>query len=155
MREFELMFIVDGTMPEEEATAVATTVQSFISSKGTILKADPWGRRRMAYPINKKQDGYYWVIAFECEPGDVDALKQHLRVNENVIRWMVTRPEHKKLVVAAEPVVVQEVTPEPAPVAVTTPAPEAAPTPEAAPAAVTVPAPEATPAAEPTPAPEA
>ena len=51
MREFELMFIVDGTMPEEEATAIAATVQSFISSKGTILKADPWGRRRMAYPI--------------------------------------------------------------------------------------------------------
>ncbi len=124
------MFIVDGTMPEEEATAVATTVQSFISSKGTILKADPWGRRRMAYPINKKQDGYYWVIAFECEPGEVDALKQQLRVNESVIRWMVTRPEHKKTVVPVETVVPQEVTPasEPEPVPVAAPAPESAPT---------------------------
>ncbi|HEY5485870.1 MAG TPA: 30S ribosomal protein S6 [Candidatus Cryosericum sp.] len=141
MREFELMFIVDGTMPEEEATAIAATVQSFISSKGTILKADPWGRRRMAYPINKKQDGYYWVIAFECEPGEVDALKQQLRVNENVIRWMVTRPEHKKTVVPVETVIPQEATPEPevAPVAspvsevapVAAPVPETAPTPEA------------------------
>lgn len=135
------MFIVDGTMPEEEATAIAATVQSFISSKGTILKADPWGRRRMAYPINKKQDGYYWVIAFECEPGEVDALKQQLRVNENVIRWMVTRPEHKKTVVPVETVIPQEATPEPevAPVAspvsevapVAAPVPETAPTPEA------------------------
>jgi small subunit ribosomal protein S6 len=149
LREFELMFIVDGTMPEEEATAVATTVQSFISSKGTILKADPWGRRRMAYPINKKQDGYYWVIAFECEPGEVDALKQQLRVNENVIRWMVTRPEHKKAVVPAEAVVVPEVTPEPAPVAVAAPVTEAAPVAETAPVTV------AAPASEPTPAPEA
>ena len=125
------MFIVDGTMPEEEATAVATTVQSFISSKGTILKADPWGRRRMAYPINKKQDGYYWVIAFECEPGEVDTLKQQLRVNENVIRWMVTRPEYKKSFVSVETVVPQEATPEPAPVAASvsepTPAPEPVP----------------------------
>jgi small subunit ribosomal protein S6 len=137
------MFIVDGTMPEEEATAVATTVQSFISSKGAILKADPWGRRRMAYPINKKQDGYYWVIAFECEPGDVDALKQQLRVNENVIRWMVTRPEHKKAVVPAEAVVVPEVTPEPAPVAVAAPVAEAAPVAVAAPASESTPAPEA------------
>ena len=136
------MFIVDGTMPEEEATAIAATVQSFISSKGTILKADPWGRRRMAYPINKKQDGYYWVIAFECEPGEVDALKQQLRVNENVIRWMVTRPEHKKTVVPLETVIPQEATPEPepAPVAspVSEPAPAASPVSEAV--SVTVPA---------------
>jgi len=136
------MFIVDGTMPEEEATAIAATVQSFISSKGTILKADPWGRRRMAYPINKKQDGYYWVIAFECEPGEVDALKQQLRVNENVIRWMVTRPEHKKTVVPVETVIPQEATPEPepAPVAspVSEPAPAASPVSEAV--SVTVPA---------------
>ena len=137
------MFIVDGTMPEEEATAVATTVQSFVLSKGTILKADPWGRRRMAYPINKKQDGYYWVIAFECEPGEVDTLKQHLRLNENIIRWMVTRPEHKKTVVPVETVAPQESTPAPeaAPVAAPTPAPEA--TPEAAPVSAPTPAPEA------------
>jgi|SRR5664279_4790000 len=139
------MFIVDGTMPEEEATAVATTVQSFISSKGTILKADPWGRRRMAYPINKKQDGYYWVIAFECEPGEVDALKQQLRVNENVIRWMVTRPEHKKTVVPVETVIAQETAPEPAPVVV--PVTESTP--------VVVPVAEPAPVAEPTSAPEA
>ena len=140
------MFIVDGTMPEEEATAVATTVQSFISSKGTILKADPWGRRRMAYPINKKQDGYYWVIAFECEPGEVDVFKQQLRVNENVIRWMVTRPEHKKTVVPFETVVPQEPTPAPEPVPVAAPVSEATPAPEPVPVAVSM--------SEPTPASE-
>jgi small subunit ribosomal protein S6 len=140
------MFIVDGTMPEEEATAVGTTVQSFISSKGTILKADPWGRRHMAYPINKKQDGYYWVIAFECEPGEVDALKQQLRVNENVIRWLVTRPEHKKTVAPVETVVPQEATPEPEPAPVAAPVP--APTPAPEPAPVVAPVSEPTPAAE-------
>ena len=135
------MFIVDGTMPEEEATVIAATVQSFISSKGTILKADPWGRRRMAYPINKKQDGYYWVVAFECEPGEVDALKQQLRVNENVIRWMVTRPEHKKAVVPVETVIAQETASEPAPVADSAP--------------VVVPVAESARVAEPTSVPEA
>src|SRR5450759_1600135 len=145
------MFIVDGRMPVEEATDVATTVQSFISSKGNILKADPWGRRRMAYPINKKQDGYYWVIAFECEPGEVDALKQQLRVNENVIRWMVTRPEHKKTVVPLETVIPQEATPEPEP------APVASPVSEAVPVTVPVsePAPVAAPVSETTSTPEA
>jgi len=145
------MFIVDGTMPEEEATAIAATVQSFISSKGTILKADPWGRRRMAYPINKKQDGYYWVIAFECEPGEVDALKQQLRVNENVIRWMVTRPEHKKTVVPLETVIPQEATPEPEPVPVASPVSEAVPVT----VPVSEPAPVAAPVSETTSTPEA
>jgi hypothetical protein len=79
----------------------------------------------------------------------VDALKQQLRVNENVIRWMVTRPEHKKAVVPAEAVVVPEVTPEPVPVA----APVLEPVPVVAP--VAEPAPAAVPVSEPTPAPEA
>ncbi len=137
------MFIVDGTMAEEDATAVATSVQSFISLKGTILKVDPWGRRRMAYLIDKKQDGYYWVVSFECEPGEVDALKQHLRVNENVIRWMVTRPEGKKVSVPAQSVPPQEVAGQPDSVPAATPAvespvstepvaePEVSPAPEA------------------------
>jgi hypothetical protein len=101
----------------------------------------------MAYPINKKQDGYYWVIAFECEPGEVDVFKQQLRVNENVIRWMVTRPEHKKTVVPVETVAPQETSaaPEPAPVAAPVSEPSAAPEP----------APVAAPVSEPTPAPEA
>ncbi len=128
------MFIVDGTMPEEEATGVASAIQTFISSKGTILKADPWGRRRMAYPINKKQDGYYWVVEFECQPGDVDALKYQLRVNENVVRWMVTRPEHKKAAVV-EPTVQQEVTP----TAAMAPAPEVVPAVAPAPESETAP----------------
>ena len=93
LRQFELMFIVDGTVSEEDAGTVATAVQSFISVKGTVLRTDAWGRRRLAYPINKKTDGYYWVVAFECEPGDVDALKYQLRVNEKIVRWIVTRPE--------------------------------------------------------------
>ena len=102
----------------------------------------------MAYPINKKQDGYYWVVAFECEPGEVDALKQQLRVNENVIRWMVTRPEHKKTIVPVETVIAKETTPEPVTVAATVlePVPVVAPVAEPAPAAV--------PVSEPTPAPE-
>src|SRR5450756_1744582 len=145
------MFIVDGTMPEEEATAIAATVQSFISSKGTILKADPWGRRRMAYPINKKQDGYYWVIAFECEPGEVDALKQQLRVNENVIRWMVTRPEHKKTVVPIETVIPQDTAPAPEPTPVASPVSEAVPVT----VPVSEPAPVAAPVSETTSTPEA
>lgn len=133
------MFIVDGTMPEEDATAIATSVQSYISSKGTILKVDPWGRRRMAYLINKKQDGYYWVISFECEPGEVDALKQQLRVNENVIRWMVTRPDGKRPSARVESTPAQESVAEPEPVPAAVPVsetstsvePDVSPAPEA------------------------
>ena len=95
------MVIVDGSLSEEDAAAVAETVQSFISSKGTVLKADPWGRRRLAYPINKKSEGYYWVLSFECEPGDIDSIKYQLRVNESIVRWLVTRPERKKATASA------------------------------------------------------
>ena len=127
MREFELMYVVDGTMPEEEAAKVADGVQSFISSHGTIGKVDPWGRRRLAYPIKKKQDGYYWVVTFEVEPDAVDVLKQQLRVNESILRWMVTRVEHRRSRKAvAEPEVQQ------APAAEAASAPAVQPEPPAA-----------------------
>ncbi len=138
------MFIVDGTLSEEDATAVANTVQSFISSKGTILKADAWGRRRMAYPINKKSDGYYWVISYASEPGDVDALKYNLRVNENIIRWLITRPEHKKAAAVQPEAVVAKETPVSQP-AVPVQAPVAETVAPAAPVAPATPAPAATP----------
>lgn len=133
LREFELMFIVDGSLSEEDATAVANSVQTFIASKGTILKADAWGRRRMAYLIDKKADGYYWVISYESEPKDVDVIKYNLRVNESVIRWLITRPEHRKTAVQTEAVpekaapVAAEVPTEPSPaVEAAAPAPAAA-----------------------------
>ncbi|HOV51160.1 MAG TPA: 30S ribosomal protein S6 [Candidatus Cryosericum sp.] len=133
MREFELMYVVDGTMPEEEAAKVAEAVQSFISSHGTIVKVDPWGRRRLAYPIKKKQDGYYWVITFEVEPDAVDVLKQQLRVNESILRWMVTRVEHRR---SRKTVAEPEVQQAPAAEVASTPAvqpesPAAVPQPEA------------------------
>ncbi len=125
------MYVVDGTMPEEEAAKVAEGVQSFVSSHGTVVKVDPWGRRRLAYPIKKKQDGYYWVVAFEVEPEAVDVLKQQLRVNESILRWMVTRVEHRRArKVAAEPEVQQTLIAEAAP-AVQQESPTAAPQPEA------------------------
>jgi len=133
LREFELMYVVDGTMPEEEAAKVAEAVQSFISSHGTIVKVDPWGRRRLAYPIKKKQDGYYWVITFEVEPDAVDVLKQQLRVNESILRWMVTRVEHRR---SRKTVAEPEVQQAPAAEVASTPAvqpesPAAVPQPEA------------------------
>ncbi|HPS69999.1 MAG: 30S ribosomal protein S6 [Candidatus Cryosericum sp.] len=133
MREFELMYVVDGTMPEEEAAKVAEGVQSFVSSHGTIVKIDPWGRRRLAYPIKKKQDGYYWVVTFEVEPEAVDVLKQQLRVNESILRWIVTRVEHRRArKAAAEPEVQQAPVAEAAPApAVQEESPAAAPQPEA------------------------
>ena len=127
------MYVVDGTMPEEEAAKVAEGVQSFISSHGTIVKVDPWGRRRLAYPIKKKQDGYYWVVTFEVEPDAVDVLKQQLRVNESILRWMVTRVEHRR---SRKTVAEPEVQQAPAAEVASTPAvqpesPAAVPQPEA------------------------
>ncbi|MXY26776.1 30S ribosomal protein S6, partial [Candidatus Poribacteria bacterium] len=68
-------------------------VKSIIENGGTLLKVDPWGKKRLAYPIQKRSEGYYVLYIFESAPGFVAELNQSLRVIETILRYMVVRYE--------------------------------------------------------------
>jgi small subunit ribosomal protein S6 len=94
MRHYELMLILD---PEVEERSVAPSLESFLSvvrtGGGTVEKVDVWGRRRLAYQINKKSEGIYAVLDVRCEPATVAELDRQLGLNESVLRTKVLRPE--------------------------------------------------------------
>lgn len=94
MRHYELMLILD---PEVEERSVAPSLESFLSvvrtGGGTVEKVDVWGRRRLAYQINKKSEGIYAVLDLQCEPATVAELDRQLGLNESVLRTKVLRPE--------------------------------------------------------------
>jgi len=99
MAKYELVVIWDPFLQEADHAAELEKAQEQIRRRGgTITNVDVWGRRRMAYPIQKKQEGYYAVISFE---GEIDAANLHeiersMRLNEKVLREMLTRvPEIK------------------------------------------------------------
>jgi small subunit ribosomal protein S6 len=96
MRRYELMVILD---PDLEERTVAPSLDTFLNvvrkDGGTVENVAIWGRRRLAYEINKKPDGIYAVVDLTCEPATVKELDRQLNLNESVMRTKVIRPEAK------------------------------------------------------------
>jgi small subunit ribosomal protein S6 len=94
MRRYELMVILD---PELEERTVAPSLDTFLNvirqGGGTVENVDIWGRRRLAYEINKKSEGIYAVVDLTAEPTVVKELDRQLNLNESVLRTKVLRPD--------------------------------------------------------------
>jgi len=94
MRHYELMVILD---PDIEERTVAPSLDQFLTvvktDGGSVEKIDIWGRRRMAFEINKKSEGIYAVVDLQAEPATVKELDRQLNLNEAILRTKVIRPE--------------------------------------------------------------
>ena len=108
MHLYELMVILDPTVEER---TVAPSLDKFLNvirnGGGTVDKVDIWGRRRLAYEINKKTEGIYAVVNLKASSADVVELDRQLRLSEAVMRTKVLRAD--EAVVNINPVVVPEV----------------------------------------------
>jgi len=95
MRHYEIMIILD---PNLEERTVQPSLDQFLTvvtgDGGKVDKVDVWGKRRLAYPIEKKSEGFYAVVDLTAEPGTVSELDRQLNLNEAVLRTKVTRPDH-------------------------------------------------------------
>jgi small subunit ribosomal protein S6 len=94
LRHYEIMVILDAGLEER---TVAPSLDTFLNvvrnGGGTVEKVDIWGRRRLAYEIQKKSEGIYAVIDLQAEPAVVKELDRQLNLNEAVQRTKVLRPE--------------------------------------------------------------
>ena len=93
MKPYELLLIITPDHDENEAEALTNQVQGIIESGGTLLKVDPWGKKRLAYPIQKRNEGYYVLYIFESAPSFVAQLNQALHVIESILRYMIVQYE--------------------------------------------------------------
>jgi small subunit ribosomal protein S6 len=95
MRRYEMMIILD---PGLEESTIQPSLEQFLTvirdGGGSVDKVDIWGRRRLAYDIDKKSEGIYAVIDMLAEPDTVRELDRQLSLNEAVLRTKVLRPEH-------------------------------------------------------------
>jgi small subunit ribosomal protein S6 len=95
MRRYEMMIILD---PALEESTIQPSLEQFLTvirdGGGSVDKVDIWGRRRLAYDIDKKSEGIYAVIDMLAEPDTVRELDRQLSLNEAVLRTKVLRPEH-------------------------------------------------------------
>ena len=94
MRRYELMLVLRPDVPDDRSQAVIDrTTRQITTNGGQILKVAPWGRRRLAYPIDRYREGSYHIILFQA-PGDALVELEHgLQITEEVLRHLVTRDE--------------------------------------------------------------
>jgi small subunit ribosomal protein S6 len=94
MRQYEMMIILD---PSLEERTVQPSLDQFLkvvtAAGGTVDKVDVWGRRRLAYEIDKKSEGIYTVVDLVAEPDAVKELDRQLNLNEAVMRTKILRPD--------------------------------------------------------------
>lgn len=94
MRRYEMMIILDSSLEEN---TIQPSLDQFLTvirdGGGSVDKVDVWGRRRLAYDIDKKTEGIYAVIDMVAEPDTVRELDRQLGLNEAVLRTKVLRPE--------------------------------------------------------------
>jgi small subunit ribosomal protein S6 len=94
MRHYEVMVILDPNLEERTITPSLDTFLSVVTKDGgTVEKVDVWGKRRLAFEIDKHTEGIYAVIDLQAEPASVQELDRQLNLNESVLRTKVLRPE--------------------------------------------------------------
>ena len=94
MRNYELMYIVHPEQADDDLTAVKERVTDLIErSGGKVVKTEPWGLRRLAYPIQDQWEGQYVLLHLELEPQGVAELEHDVRLVEPVMRHLIVRAE--------------------------------------------------------------
>jgi small subunit ribosomal protein S6 len=94
LRDYELVIIISPDVAEEDIPATIDKVSEFVTSRGgEITEIDRWGKRRLAYPINRFREGNYVLSRFKLEPGTTAELEASLQISETILRHLLVRME--------------------------------------------------------------
>jgi len=95
MTNYEVMFIINPTLEDEKKDATVENVQSIIAADGEVEKVEVLGMRKLAYPIEKKEEGYYVVVEFKGNPTLPYELNRKLKISDNVMRHIIINKDEK------------------------------------------------------------
>ncbi len=94
MRRYELMLVLRPDVADDKAQAVIDrTTRALVASGGQIIKVAPWGRRRLAYQIDRYREGSYHIVLFEAPADALGEMERTLQITEEVLRHLVTRDD--------------------------------------------------------------
>ena len=96
MNKYELAVVVSAKIEDEERAAVVDKCKALIERfGGTITNVDDWGKKRLAYEIQKAKEGFYYFIQFEAESSAPAEIESRIRIMDNVLRYLVVKNETK------------------------------------------------------------
>ncbi|MBF1346922.1 MAG: 30S ribosomal protein S6 [Megasphaera micronuciformis] len=91
MKKYEVMFIANP-LEEAEVTPIVEFISNLLTKNGAkIEKVDLWGKRRLAYPVKKQNDGYYVLINFEIEPDAIFDIDRVIKIREEILRHLIVK----------------------------------------------------------------
>ena len=91
INKYETIFVIDASLSEEEITAISDKFTALIAANGTTESVDVWGKRRLAYPIDYKTEGYYVLVNFASEAQFITELERVYNITDGVLRTIVIR----------------------------------------------------------------
>ncbi len=94
MNKYELALVLNAKVEDDVRTAALEKAKGYIARYGgTITNVDEWSKKKLAYEIQKMREGYYYFIQFEADATCPAELERHVRIMDNVLRYLIVRPE--------------------------------------------------------------
>lgn len=94
MSKYELALVVNAKIEDEAREAVVEKAKNYVTRYGgTITEVEEWGKKRLAYEVQKMREGFYYFIQFEAEATCPAEVERHVRIMDNVLRYLVVKKE--------------------------------------------------------------
>ena len=94
MSKYELALVVNAKIEDEAREAVVEKAKSYVARYGgTITEVEEWGKKRLAYEVQKMREGFYYFIQFEADATCPAEVERHVRIMDNVLRYLVVKKE--------------------------------------------------------------
>ncbi len=86
---YEVLYVLNPNLGEEDTAALVARFKELAEGHGTVTEVDEWGKRRLAYPINDLEEGYYVLMTFSSDPAFPAELDRLMRINVSVMRSII------------------------------------------------------------------
>ena len=94
MNKYELCVVLNAKIEDEERAAVLEKIKGYVTRfGGTITNVDEWGRKKLAYEVQKMKEGFYYFIQFDAETDAPREIENRVRIMENVMRFLVVKQD--------------------------------------------------------------
>ena len=94
MNKYELALVVSAKIEDDARTATVETAKEYITRVGGVVtEVEEWGKKKLAYEIQKQSEGFYYFIQFEAESNVPASVEQDVRIMDNVLRYLVVRKD--------------------------------------------------------------
>jgi small subunit ribosomal protein S6 len=103
MSKYETIVVFDGSLPQDAIEKESKKIEELLSANGKVVKIDEWGKRILAYQINKKTTGFYVLFVYEYNGNAGKFIEDNFKFNENIIRYLTVIHEEANIFAAAKP----------------------------------------------------